>query len=144
MDIKQSPAKPALNQKTPQFSAGPSVNAAGAARATSTLDRVCWESEDGLVRIKQLVRQAQKHPPSDYPCVVIQALPQEHERIRRIWGDTIELLLTYQEVEQLITALNAAAEAQGTGQLYQILQRVAPKPKWRKERWKKFNQRRTR
>ena len=105
------------------------------------IDKVCWKSDDDLVVIKQLVKLAQKHPPSDYPCIVIQAFPREHERIRSIRGG-IELMLTYQEAEEFVTALNVAAETQGKGQLYRILQRIPPKSKARKQKWKQFNARR--
>jgi hypothetical protein len=107
------------------------------------VDKVCWRSEDGLVVVKQLVKQAQKNPPSDYPCVVIQGFPQEHERVRRIPGGGIELMLTHPEAEAFVKALNAAAESQSKGQLYAILQSIPAKPKWRKEWWKKRNQARS-
>jgi hypothetical protein len=108
--------------------------------AEAPIDKVCWESEDGIVAIRQLVKLAQKHPPSDYPCIVLQAFPRDHERVRWIKGGGVELMLTYQEVEKFIVALNEAAQTQGKGQIYAVLQSIAPKPQWRKDEWKKRNE----
>lgn len=126
---------------TPNPGGGPSQVPVDATQA-APIDKICWQSQDGLIVIKQLVRLAQKYPPSPYPCVVIQAFAREHERVRRIHGAGIELMLKHEETEEFLIAFNAAAESQGKGKLYQILQRVPLKPKWRKEHWRGFNQRR--
>ena len=112
------------------------------ARVALPVDKICWQSDDGLVVIKQLVTQAQKFPPSPYPCVVMQGYPKEHERVRRIPGGGIEIMLTHEEMESFIDAFNDVAENQGKGKLYQILQRIPPKPAWRKNHWRRLNQER--
>ena len=158
MDINQLPASPAAPQtQQPQPNnppgsegrskpdgvpvSGPnSVPSAKTQGVAPPIDKVCWRSEDGLVVIKQLVKLAHKHPPSDYPCVVLQGFPRETQRIRRIHGGGIELMLTFQEADQFVRALNAAAESEGKGTVYAILQSIPPKPEWRKKKWKKLNE----
>lgn len=129
-------------QPIPNSSPAPDTTAGAQASAPPPTDKTCWQSEDGLVTIKQLVKLAQRHPPSDYPCVVVQSVPRRFERIRQLNNDVMELMLTYEDVEQFVTELNAAAATQGKGKLYEILQHVPPKSKSRKERWRRFNRRR--
>ena len=65
-----------------------------------------------------------------------------HERVRRLPDGGLELMLTYEECENLITYLNEAAKMAGKGELYQILQRVPPKTRAHKEKWKRRNEER--
>lgn len=102
-------------------------------------DKIVWRSDDGLIVIRQLVRQAKRHPQSDYPCIVIQAFPVKHERVRRIANGGVELMPAHLEFDAMVDAINAVATSQGKGKLYDVLQRVAPKSKERKMAWKKIN-----
>jgi len=125
---------PDLNAST-----GSSPQKAGGPLAKKPIDKEIFVSDDQLVRVKQLVALAQRYPYSDYPCIVIEAYPAPYERIRRIPGGGIELMLTHQEIEALLDAVNQVSESHGNGQLYQILKRIAPKSLGRKRRWRQFN-----
>jgi hypothetical protein len=52
----------------------------------------------------------------------------------------VQIVLTYEEVEQYIMALNNSAKMAGKGELYKILQFVPPKTRERKAMWKQRNE----
>ena len=104
------------------------------------VDQVLFVSEDKLFAVKQLVGLAQRYPYSDYPCIVMQGFPAEHERIRRVSGGGVELMLTHEEFEAVIDGINAVSESQGKGTLYKILKRIPPKSQEHKLQWRRFNE----
>ena len=126
----------------PANSASPAYSQ-NTADSIKPIDKVCFVSDDGQIVIRQKVKTAQKHPPSDYPCIVIESRALvPHSRVRRLPDGGLELMLTYEECENLITYLNEAAKMAGKGELYQILQRVPPKTRAHKEKWKRRNEER--
>lgn len=110
------------------------------ADAIVPIDKVCYESADGLVRIEQLVVGAAKFPPSPYPCIVLAAKPVKSARVRNIDGGYVEVMPTFREMEALVDAMNEAALASGKGKLYEVLQRVPEKSEARKRKWRAFNE----
>lgn len=103
-------------------------------------DKICYESEDGLVRIDQLVYTTEKFPPSRYPCIVLLLKQEAHTRVRQIGGGYIEFMPTFKEMEELVIAMNNVGKSSGKGQLYQILQTVPEKTKRHKQKWREFNE----
>jgi hypothetical protein len=122
--------------------APPAVYNQNTANAVVPVDKVCHESADGQFQVKQLVKTAQRYPQSKYPCVVLSVKPVEHTRVRQLPGGYVELMPTHPEVDAVVDAMNEAAMAAGKGKLYEVLQRVPPKPGARKEAWKRRNEER--
>ena len=103
-------------------------------------DKTCYVSDDGQLRIEQLVQQTAKFPPSPYPCIVLQLFPKDHTRIRRLESGGLEAMLTGFEIEQFIDAYNNAASASGKGKVFAVLQRVPEKTKQHKRKWREYNE----
>jgi hypothetical protein len=112
------------------------------ASAVIPTDKTCYVSEDGQLRIEQMVEKSAKYPPSLYPVIVLQLFPEDHTRIRRLEGGGIEAMLTGLEIEQFVDAYDEAARASGKGKIFEILQRVPEKTKQHKDKWRKFNEER--
>lgn len=103
-------------------------------------NKTCFVSGDGQVVIKQLVTQLRRHPPSSYPCIVLQAFPKDHTRIRNIPGGGCELMFAHDELDAFIEAINAVAVMQGKGEVYKVLQRIPAKTPQRKQAWQRRNE----
>ena len=112
------------------------------ASAVIPVDKICYESDDRQFRVEQKVQSTAKYPPSPYPCIVMQFFPEDHTRIRRLSGGGIEVMLTNNETDQFVDAMNGAASASGKGKLYDVLQRVPEKTKQHKAKWKEINEER--
>ena len=132
-----SPPGPTIQEKL-----APSAFSPTGRRKTELVDKVCYVSSDEQFVVKQLVWKIAKFPPSSYPVVAVEAYPEVHTRFREIPGGGVELVLVYEEVEQLLKALNEAAIEAGKGQLYQILQHVPKKTAAHKQKWRRYNERR--
>jgi hypothetical protein len=132
-----SPPGPTIQEKL-----APSAFSPTGRRKTELMDKVCYVSPDEQFVVKQLVWKIAKFPPSSYPVVAVEAYPEVHTRFREIPGGGVELVLVYEEVEQLLKALNEAAIEAGKGQLYQILQHVPKKTAAHKQKWRRYNERR--
>jgi hypothetical protein len=107
---------------------------------TKLKDKTCFVSSDRRVVVKLLVEMLQRHPPSKYPCVVLQVFPEDHTRIRAIPGGGVECMFAHDELDAFLTAFNAAAVSQGKGEIYKILQSVPSKTAERKAVWKSHNE----
>ena len=93
------------------------------------MDKVCWRSEDGLVKVTQKVRSAGRDPPHGYPIVVLECVPQEGQRIRKLANGGLEILLNHIEVENYLAVSLADGKVR-----YEVLQRVPVGPA-RKAYW---------
>jgi len=138
----QPPTIAATAAGTPTQTKPESTYDQNTADAIVPTDKICYASDDGLVRIDQLVFQTEKYPPSPYPCVVLVLNPDAHTRVREIHGGYIEYMPSFREMEELVIAMNNVAKASGKGQLYQILQTVPEKTKQHKEKWRRYNEER--
>ena len=120
---------------TPAQSGVAAQIATGLPRRGKPVDKVCWRSEDGLVTVSQKVRTAGRYPPHGYPVVVLECVPKEGQRIRKLANGGLEILLNHFEVENYLAALSLA-----DGKVrYEVVQRVPVKDPDRKAYWDGIN-----
>jgi hypothetical protein len=109
-------------------------------RREKAADEICWQAADNQVSLIIKARP-RRRPQSDYPVLVMALRPREHTRIQELEDHPggVEALLTFQEIEELIIAVNRIGKLTGKGELYRILQRIPPKDARRKRMWDRNN-----